>query len=134
MIAKLRARLERSFVSDELAALAWDGADAVCDEAERIERAAKSPSEALVALVARFGEAGLLRLMVPKRWGGALETPSSVAICVMPLPLSRKSFTASRLNSLLNCRRGCRRFVTGHLALAAHHCLKEVSTNRGQAH
>jgi len=50
----------------------------------------------------------------------------------MPLPLSRNSFTASRLNSLLNRRRGFRRFVTGHLILAGH-CLKEVSTKDGQA-
>jgi hypothetical protein len=56
-------------------------------------------------------------------------------MAVMLLPLSRNSFTASRLNSLLNRRRGCRRAVTGHLILlAAHHCLKEVSKNSGQAH
>src|SRR5262249_9547403 len=62
----------------------------------------------------------LARRLVPR--------PNSRATWVMVLPLLRTSVTASRLNSVLN-----RRFFTMHLILAGH-CLKEVSTEAGQAH
>src|SRR5262249_28292963 len=57
-------------------------------------------------------------------------TPSSRAICVAGLPLDLTRPTASRLNSFLNTRR--RRFVMSHPILASD-CLKEVSTENGQA-
>src|SRR5262249_51341646 len=61
--------------------------------------------------------------------------PSSCAMPVRLLSsLRRTSLTASRLNSLLKTRLGrVIRFATLHLILAGH-CLKEVSTEDGQAH
>jgi len=97
--------IERAFVPDELVGPAWDAASALAAEAVAIEEAAADPSAGLRALVARFGEAGLLRLLAPAGVGGTFEQVRSVALCLVrerlgfASPLADLAFTMQGLGS-----------------------------------
>ena len=97
--------IERAFVTPELESLAWDAASAVVDEALELERNAKSPADALRAMVALYGRAGLLGLVTRRELGGALEVTSSVAVCLVrerlghASPLAELAFAMQGLGS-----------------------------------
>lgn len=69
------------FVDEPLRRLALDAAAALAPEAAALEEG-RTPGEALRAMVALFGERGLLRLVTDARFGGALEATSSRALCL----------------------------------------------------
>lgn len=74
--------LERAFVDNDLVAQAWDTAGALSLEALSIEAKAKTPSEALAALVRFLGTRGLLGLVVPDAHGGTYPEVRSLALCL----------------------------------------------------
>ncbi len=97
--------IERAFVPADAVEAAWDAADALSEEAATIEEGARGPSEGLRALVAKFGEAGLLGLVARRADGGTFDEVRSVALCLarerlgFASPLADLAFTMQGLGS-----------------------------------
>jgi len=97
--------IEAAFVREELVATAWDAADAVAEDALAIEAAHDDHGTALAAMVKRYGEAGLLRLVTTAEHGGALSQVECVALCLVrerlghASPLAELAFAMQGLGS-----------------------------------
>ena len=78
------------FFSDETRR-AFADADAIADQAVRVEGAASTPAKGLRDLVALFGQHGLLDYAVPSAQGGAFETVRASALCLVRERLGKAS-------------------------------------------
>ncbi len=78
------------FVDAALRSRALQPAEALAAEASSLEEG-RPPAEALRAMVALFGERGLLRLVTDEDFGGAFEDTSSRALCLARETLGRAS-------------------------------------------
>ncbi|MCS6799990.1 MAG: acyl-CoA dehydrogenase family protein, partial [Myxococcota bacterium] len=76
------ALVEHAFVDEECLRAAWHAAGRLAGEIEAIERSAASPREALPALCAALGRAGLLGLVARAEDGGRFAAIRSVALCL----------------------------------------------------
>lgn len=83
--------VEAAFVDEGLVEAAYRAADAMAADVTRVEAAHPEPGDALRALVRRFGEAGLLRLVVPEADGGRFPDVSFRAVCLARERLGRLS-------------------------------------------